>query len=119
MVAEGRPSANRPTRTRENVPQSVESSGDIETVCGSSSVRSGDSVELVFRAYDEATPPFNIKIKSPSGKTILERVLRELPTGKPQSAPPVQFSVSAAGDYDIEIKQLYGKQRGVAILHVK
>jgi hypothetical protein len=49
---------------------------------------------------------------------ILERVLRELPTGKPQSAPPVSFTVSAQGDYKIEIWQLYGKSRGDAVLHV-
>jgi hypothetical protein len=72
----------------------------------------------VFRADDEAAPPFNIRIRSPSGKVILERVIRELPTGRPQSAPPVQFAASAAGDYKVEIWQLYGKQRGDAVLHV-
>jgi hypothetical protein len=100
------------------VAQSVESSGDIETVCKQSPIRAGDVVELVFRAYDDAEPPFNIKIKSPSGKVIVERVLRELPTGKPQSAPPVQFTVSAPGEYQIQIKQLYGKQQGDATLRV-
>ena len=99
--------------------QSVESSGDIETVCKADPIRVGDSVGLVFRAYDEATPPFTVRIKSPSGQTIVERVLRELPTGKPQSAPPVEFTASAPGNYAIEIWQLYGKQRGKATLHVK
>jgi len=60
------------------VAQSVESSGEIETVCKADPIRVGDSVELVFRAYDEATPPFTVRIKSPSGQTIVERVLREL-----------------------------------------
>jgi len=45
-------------------------------------------------------------------------VLRELPTGMPQSAPPITFTVSGAGDYKIEIKQLYGKQKGDAVLRV-
>ena len=49
---------------------------------------------------------------------ILERVLRDLPTGLPQSAPPVTFMPSDVGEYRIEIKQLYGKQKGEAVLHV-
>ena len=51
-------------------------------------------------------------------ESIVERVLRELPTGQPQSAPPITFTVSSAGDYKIEIKQLYGKQKGDAVLRV-
>lgn len=97
----------------------VENEGDIETLSQVTPVSVGDTVRLIFRAYDEATPPFNIKIRSPSGKIIVERVLRDLPTGKPQSAPPVEFSASSAGEYKIEIKQLYGKQKGSAILRVK
>ena len=38
---------------------------------------------------------------------------------EPQSAPPISFTVSATGDYKIEIVQLYGKQRGDAIMHVR
>jgi hypothetical protein len=97
----------------------LENEGDIETLSQVTPVSVGDTVRLIFRAYDEATPPFNIKIRSPSGKIIVERVLRDLPTGKPQSAPPVEFSASSAGEYKIEIKQLYGKQKGSAILRVK
>ena len=99
--------------------RTVDNSGDIETICKTDPVRSGDTVLLVFRSDDDASPPFTVKIKSPQGKVIVERVLRDLPTGKPQSAPPVSFTVSAAGDYKIEITQLYGKQRGDAVLHVK
>jgi hypothetical protein len=101
------------------VSDSVDNEGDIETICQTIPVSVGDTARLVFRAYDEATPPFNIKIRSPSGKIIVERVLRDLPTGKPQSAPPVEFSASVAGEYKIEIKQLYGKQKGSAVLRVK
>ena len=36
----------------------------------------------------------------------------------PQSAPPVTFTVSSPGEYKVEIKQLYGKQKGDAILRV-
>lgn len=97
---------------------SVESSGDIETICTNTPVSVGDKVLLVFRAHDEATPPFKIKVKAPSGKVILDRVLRELPTGKPQSAAPVEFTASTAGKYGISIAQLYGKQAGEAILTV-
>ena len=70
------------------------------------------------RCDDEPAPPYNLRVKSPSGKTIVERVLRELPTGQPQSAPPVSFTVSTPGEYTVEIKQLYGKQKGDAILRV-
>ena len=67
---------------------------------------------------DDYEEGFRVMKAGQSGKVILERVLRELPTGKPQSAPPIQFTASAPGDYKIEIWQLYGKQRGDAILHV-
>jgi hypothetical protein len=92
--------------------------GDIETICKTDPARVGDQIKLVFRSDDEAEPPFNIKIKSPTGKVIVERVLRDLPTGKPQSAPPVEFTASAVGAYKIEISQLYGKQHGKATLNV-
>ena len=98
--------------------RTLESTGDIETISQTDPVNAGDTVKLVFRAEDDAEPPFTVKIKSPSGKVSLERVLRELPTGKPQSAAPLQLTVSAPGDYKVEIKQLNGKQRGEAILRV-
>ncbi|AKT37063.1 hypothetical protein [Chondromyces crocatus] len=101
------------------MPVTVDNSGDIETFCQNSPVSVGDPIRLVFRAYEEATAPFNVRIRSPGGKVIFERVLRELPTGQPQSAPAVEFSASAAGEYRLEIKQLYGKQRGEAVLHVR
>jgi hypothetical protein len=96
-----------------------ESSGDIETICKTDPARAGDPVKLVFISDDEASPPFNLRIRSPSGKVILERVLRELPTGKPQSAPPVEFTPSVAGVYKVEIWQLYGKQRGEATVRIQ
>jgi hypothetical protein len=95
----------------------IENSGDIETFCQTDAVKAGEAVSLVFRAI-EADPPFNIRIKSPTGVIILERVLRDLPTGLPQSAPPVTFMPADVGEYRIEIKQLYGKQKGEAVLHV-
>lgn len=101
-----------------NVARTLESTGDIETICQTDPVSVGDTVKLVFRADDDAEPPFTVKIKSPSGQVILERVLRELPTGKPQSAPPLALTVSASGDYKVEIKQLHGKTHGTAILRV-
>src|SRR5262249_7299011 len=72
-------------------------------------------IKLNFHAED-ADPPFTLKIKSPSGSVIVDRVIRELPTGLPQSAPPVTFTPSSAGEYKIEIKQLSGKQQGTAVL---
>ncbi|HEY4119641.1 MAG TPA: hypothetical protein VGM56_17350 [Byssovorax sp.] len=96
----------------------IDNTGEIETICQPNPVKSGDAVSLIFRADDEASPPFSVRIKSPAGKVIVERVLRDLPTGKPQSAPPVTFTASGDGEYKIEIKQLYGKQKGDAVLHV-
>ena len=92
--------------------------GDIETVSKTDPAKAGENVLLVFRAEEDIDPPFVLKIKSPSGEVIIDRVLRELPTGKPQSAPALTFTVSAPGDYKIEIKQLNGKQRGDAVLRV-
>ncbi len=98
--------------------RTIESVGDIETICKTDPAKAGEEIKLIFRAEDDADPPFNLKIKSPSGKVIVERVIRDLPTGKPQSPAPVAFTASAAGEYKVEIKQLYGKQKGDAILRI-
>ena len=98
--------------------RTIDSSGDIETICTAQPAKAGEELKLLFRAEDDAEPPFVLKIKSPSAKVIVERVVRELPTGKPQSAPPVTFTPSAGGEYKIEIKQLKGKLAGEAVLHV-
>ena len=43
----------------------------------------------------------------------------ELPTGLPQSAPPVEFIPSHRGEYSIEVREIRGKQqRGRAVLSV-
>ena len=98
--------------------RTIESVGDIETICKSDPAKAGEEVKLVFRTEEEVDPPFTLKIKSPAGKVIVERVIRDLPTGKPQSAPPVTFTPSAAGEYKVEIKQIKGKQQGDAVLRV-
>lgn len=96
----------------------IQSSGDIEIICQTDDLAAGKTARLVFRAWDDTKPPFTVKVLDPSGKSILERVLRELPTGKPQSAPPVTFSVSIVGEYAISIKELYGKLEGQAMLTI-
>jgi hypothetical protein len=96
----------------------IESVGDIETICKTDPAKAGEEIKLVFRAEDGADPPFTLKIKSPGGKVIVERVIRDLPTGLPQSAPPVVFTPSAGGEYKVEIKQIQGKQRGEAVLRI-
>ena len=98
--------------------RTIESVGDIETICKTDPAKAGEEIKLVFRAEDDADPPFTLKIKSPSGKVIVERVIRDLPTGKPQSAPPVAFTASSGGEYKMEIKQLQGKQKGEATLRI-
>ncbi len=98
--------------------RTIESVGDIETICKTDPAKAGDEIRLVFHCEDDADPPFTVKIKSPAGKVIVERVIRELPTGRPQSAPPIAFTASASGEYKVEIKQIQGKLKGEAILRV-
>ena len=98
--------------------RTIECVGDIETVCKTDPARAGEVIKLVFHTEDEPDPPFSLKVKSPTGNVILERVIRDLPTPRPQSAPPITFTASSAGEYKIEIKQLYGKGKGEAILRV-
>jgi hypothetical protein len=100
------------------VARTIESVGDIETICKTDPAKAGEEIKLVFRAEDDADPPFVLKIKAPSGKVILERVIRDLPTGLPQSAAPVVFTASSGGEYKIEIKQVQGRQKGDAVLRV-
>jgi hypothetical protein len=97
----------------------IDSHGDIEiTLHGDSAVGVGERVQLVFRPIDDPEPPIGIVIQSPQGHKIVDRVLRELPTGRPQSAPPVEFIPSVRGTYTIEVKEQRGKQRGTATLKV-
>jgi hypothetical protein len=100
------------------VAATIESAGDIEVVCQTDGLTAGKTARLVFRSWDVVNPPFTVKVRAPTGKTILDRVIRELPTGKPQSPPPVTFSVAVTGDYTITIAELYGKAEGAATLHV-
>lgn len=89
----------------------IESSGEIEIIGVSQQFRSlaaGDKIELTFRPIDVANPPYQLKVVSPSGKTIVERILSVLPTGEPQSAPPFEFSPSVGGVYKIEIRERKG-----------
>ena len=109
----------------------LEISGDIEIFCypaGANTMRasvpfydtvgSGDRMSLVFGAGDGGSPPYSLRIISPSGSNILDTILRDLPTGTPQSPPPVEFVVSVKGVYRIEIRELKGRQRGEAKLRV-
>ncbi len=97
----------------------IESTGDIESICESvDGLGNGDTARLVFRTWDDASPPFTVKVRGPDGKLVLDRVIRELPTGQPQSAPPVTFAVRATGNYKISIKELYGKKEGLATLTI-
>jgi hypothetical protein len=100
------------------VAATIESSGDIEVVCQTDGLAVGITARLVFRSWDAVNPPFTVKVRGPSGKMILDRVIRDLPTGRPQSSPPVTFSVSGAGEYMITIAELYGKAEGAATLRV-
>ena len=99
------------------MPATLETHGDIEVKCDTDHLAPNRMAKLVFRAYDDTTPPFQIIVRSPSGKVILKRVIRVLPTGDPQSPPPVAFSV-VEGDYVISITELKGTAEGHATLSV-
>ncbi len=100
------------------MPGKIEVHGDIEIICQSiSELGPNKMARLVFRTYGESMPPWQIRVTSPSGKMILERVLRELPTGEPQSPPPITFSVQK-GVYQITVAQLKGDEEGHATIHV-
>ncbi len=108
----------------------IESSGEIEIFCAParSSTRGtapffdkiavGDRLSVVFVPSETAVPPFQLKIFSPSGATILDQLVRDPPTGSPQSPPPIEFVVSAMGIYRIEVRTLTGRQRGEAKVRV-
>ncbi len=110
--------------------RTVDSNGPIETFCqraegpvsrGSAysfdQILVGDRVALCFAAEDTKSP-YSLRVKAPNGALVIERLLRELPTGLPQSEPPVTFVVSSAGNYQVEIRELTGKSWGQATIRV-
>ena len=88
----------------------IQSSGDIEIFCypadsgtrGSvpffDKITVGDRLQLLFVPEEGAAPPYSLKIYSPTGATVLDSLVRAAPTGAPQSPPPLEFIVCAAGD---------------------
>ncbi len=110
----------RPIDFIPSAPQRItcQSSGDFETVCDAEELSVGDVAEVFFRAWDEPAPPYRVRVHEPNGKVILAQVLRKLPTGCSYGPPPVRFEAGEAGSYRIEIAQLYGGQRGSALLEV-
>ncbi len=107
-----------------------EPSGEIEIFCYPTgagtrssipffdSVTIGDRLSLVFTPGDGSAPPHTLKVFSPSGANILDMIVRDLPTGTPQSPPPIEFVVSAKGVYRVEIREQRGRQRGEVKLRV-
>lgn len=78
----------------------------------------GDRVQLCFGASSDGGSPYSLKIRAPSGAIVVDRIIRELPTGMPQSEPPIEIVVSSHGDYAIEIREVRGGAWGRATLHV-
>lgn len=100
----------------------IDSAGDIDIIVQRDArlgpLGVGDHVALVFRAID-ATAPFEVIVTGPSGTVIMKRVVRELPTGESQGATPVDFVVSAVGQYVVEISETKGAQRGRGTFQVR
>lgn len=82
------------------------------------SIFAGERLALCFHIDEDARPPYSLKVRAPNGGLILDRILREIPTGLPQSAPPIEFIASAPGPYAIEVRELSGPSWGTAILTV-
>jgi hypothetical protein len=78
----------------------------------------GDRLAIVFTANETSTGPYSVRVSSPSGTTILDSLVRELPTGLPQSPPPLEFAPSAKGSYKVEIREVRGRQRGEAAVRI-
>lgn len=109
----------------------VQSSGDIEIFCHPAGATSrgsvpffdritvGDKLSLIFIPEGNATPPYQLKIMSPSGSVVLEKLVRDPPTGAPQTPPPFEFIVSARGIYRVEVRALQGRARGEATIRVE
>lgn len=107
----------------------VENHGSIEAFCQTAEsnttrrsmffdeIHVGDRVSLCFGG-DDTKPPYSLKIRAPGGSVVIERMIRELPTGRPQSEPPIEFVVSSRGAYLIEIKEVRGTNWGKATLNV-
>jgi hypothetical protein len=96
---------------------SIESSGAIDIMCETDGLVATKIARLTFRAWADASPPFQLKIQSPSGAVIVDRVIRDLPTGEPQAPEPIAFSVMS-GEYKITVAELRGTARGEATLRV-
>lgn len=95
----------------------IESSGAIDIMCDTNGLVASKVARVTFHAWDDAKPPFQLKIYSPTGNLIVDRVIRDLPTGEPQAPEPVSFSV-VSGEYKILIKALRGKASGEASLRI-
>lgn len=107
------------------MPGPIESSGDIEIYCHPANASSRGSVPHFGRITPgtrlallfvpgESSPPYALKVFSPSGSNIVDTLVRDPPTGAPQSPQPIEFVVSAHGTYRIEVRSTNGRQRGEA-----
>ena len=110
----------------------LETHGSIEVFCSRAdappsrrsmfsfdSVSAGERLALCFHADEDTSPPYALKLRGPNGAVIIDRILRELPTGLPQSSPPIEFIASVAGSYAIEVRELSGTAWGTATLCVR
>jgi hypothetical protein len=103
------------------MPQFIDSSGEIEIVSLSSRAARftlGERVQLVFKLVDIANPPYKLSVTSPNGKIIVDQIIRDLPTGEPQSPPPFEFTPSITGVYKVEIREMRGRAYGKGDLKV-
>src|SRR5262245_20509433 len=101
--------------------QFIDSSGSIEIIAVSPLHKApsvGEQIKLAFLPVSALNPPYKLKITSPTGKAITDILLRDLPTGEAQSAPPFEFSPMASGVYQIEIREVRGHAYGTATLRI-
>lgn len=106
---------------KKNMAHLTESSGEIEIISISPRLHAftiGDKIQLVFKPIDAPNPPYQLKVVSPSGKSIVDTIVRDLPTGEPQSAPPFEFLPTATGIYVIRISEMRGRAFGEGKLKI-
>jgi hypothetical protein len=99
----------------------TESSGEIEIISLSPRLQAfviGYRVQLIFKPIDLPNPPYQLKVWSPSGKTIVDTIIRSLPTGEPQSAAPFEFLPTVNGIYKIRLSEMKGRAYGEGKLQV-
>lgn len=81
-------------------------------------VRVGDVVSFFFTLPDPPEPPYSVQIRSPTGRIVVDTIVRDIPTAAPDSGPVFQFVASASGRWRLMFAALMSRAKGEAMLRV-